>query len=38
MQQIRSTTATPVSNFNDLQIYGYDYDWKKKRLALAQGR
>ncbi len=28
---------TPVTNFNDLNIYGYDYDWKNKRLALARG-
>jgi hypothetical protein len=37
-QPIGSKTAMPVSAFNDLTIYGYDYDWKNKRLALARGR
>ena len=27
-----------MTNFNDLTIYGYDYDWKNKRLAIARGR
>ena len=38
MQPIGGTKATPVTNFNELQIYGYDYDWKNKRLATARGR
>jgi hypothetical protein len=27
-----------VTNFTDLSIYGFDYDWKNKRLALTRGR
>jgi hypothetical protein len=27
-----------MTNFTELQIMGYDYDWKNKRLALARGR
>jgi serine/threonine protein kinase/Tol biopolymer transport system component len=38
MQPIGSRTASPATNFNDLLIYGYDYDWKNKRLVLARGR
>jgi Tol biopolymer transport system component/predicted Ser/Thr protein kinase len=38
VQQIGASSATPVTNFNDLQIYSYDYDWKSKRLAIARGR
>ncbi len=38
MQPIGSTSGTLVTNFNDLRIYGFDYDWKNKRLAVARGR
>jgi Tol biopolymer transport system component/predicted Ser/Thr protein kinase len=38
MQTIGSTTITPMTGFNELTIYGYDYDWKNRRLALARGR
>jgi Tol biopolymer transport system component/predicted Ser/Thr protein kinase len=38
MQPIGTRTATPMTNFTELQIMGYDYDWKNKRLALARGR
>ncbi len=38
MQPIGSTTVTPLTNFDKFTIYGYDYDWKNKRLALARGR
>ena len=38
MQPIGGKTIMPMTNFNDLQIYGYDYDWKNKRLAVARGR
>ncbi|MDR3749499.1 MAG: protein kinase [Acidobacteriota bacterium] len=27
-----------VTNFTDLSIYGFDYDWKNKRLAITRGR
>jgi Tol biopolymer transport system component len=37
-QVIGTKVATPVTNFNDLTIYGYDYDWKNKKLAVARGR
>ncbi len=38
LQPIGAKTVTPVTNFNDLIIYSYDYDWKNKRLAAARGR
>ncbi len=38
MQAIGSTTVTPQTHFDKYTIYGYDYDWKNKRLALARGR
>jgi serine/threonine protein kinase/Tol biopolymer transport system component len=38
MQQIGGTTVTPMTNFTDLGIYGYDYDWKNKKLAVARGQ
>ena len=38
LQPIGARTVTPVTNFDDLIIYGYDYDWKNKRLAAARGR
>ena len=38
MQPIGSTTVTPQTHFDKFTIYGYDYDWKNKRLALARGR
>jgi len=38
MQPIGATTVAPITNFTGLTIYGYDYDWKNKRLALARGR
>jgi serine/threonine protein kinase/Tol biopolymer transport system component len=37
-QQVGGATVDPVTNFTDLNIYGYDYDWKNKRLALARGQ
>ena len=38
MQQVGGATVTPMTSFNDLTIYGYDYDWKNKKLALARGQ
>ena len=29
---------TLATNFDDLHLYGYDYDWKNRRLAMARGR
>ncbi len=37
-QPIGVETVMPMSNFTDLIIYGYDYDWKNKRVAIARGR
>lgn len=37
-QPIGVESVTPMTNFTDLQIYGYDYDWKNKRVAIARGR
>jgi Tol biopolymer transport system component len=38
MQPIDSRTITPLTDFHELTIYGYSYDWKNQRLALARGR
>jgi eukaryotic-like serine/threonine-protein kinase len=38
MQPVGSATITAVTNFDDLLIYGYSYDWKNKRVAVARGR
>jgi len=38
LQPIGSNTVTPQTHFDKYTIYGYDYDWKNKRLALARGR
>ncbi len=37
-QPIGVETVMPMTNFTDLLIYGYDYDWKNKRVAIARGR
>ncbi len=37
-QSISDGTVTPVTNFSDLTIYGYDFDWSRKKLAAARGR
>jgi eukaryotic-like serine/threonine-protein kinase len=37
-QTVGEKNVTPMTNFDDLLIYGYDYDWKNKRLAVARGR
>jgi hypothetical protein len=36
-QAIGGRVITPMTNFNDLTIYDYDYDWKNKKLAVARG-
>ncbi len=38
MQPIGARTVTQMTNFNDLLIYHYDYDWKNKQLAVTRGR
>ena len=37
-QTIGSNTVTLQTHFDKYTIYGYDYDWKNKRLAVARGR
>jgi eukaryotic-like serine/threonine-protein kinase len=37
-QPIGIESATTQTHFDKFTIYGYDYDWKNKRLALARGR
>ena len=37
-QSIDGGDAVPVTNFDDLVIYDYSYDWKNKRLAVTRGR
>jgi len=38
VQPVGSASASVATNFTDLVIYGFDYDWRNKRLALARGR
>jgi len=38
MQPIGTKDVTQMTGFNELSIYGYSYDWKNKRLAVARGR
>jgi eukaryotic-like serine/threonine-protein kinase len=37
-QPINTKTVMPMTSFDDLIIYSYNYDWKNKRLAVARGR
>jgi Tol biopolymer transport system component len=37
-QPIGGGTPKAVTNFTDLSIYGFDYDWKNKKLAMTRGR
>jgi serine/threonine protein kinase len=36
-QPLRGGDPVQVTNFNDLQIYGYSYDWENKKLAVTRG-
>ena len=36
-QSLSGGDPVPVTNFNDLQIYGYSYDWTNNRLAITRG-
>ena len=38
VQAIGGPTITQMTNFTDLSIYGYDYDWKNQKLAIARGQ
>jgi serine/threonine protein kinase/Tol biopolymer transport system component len=38
MQPLAGGTPTLATNFDDLFLYGYDYNWKDKRLVVARGR
>jgi serine/threonine protein kinase/Tol biopolymer transport system component len=38
MQSIGDAAVKPITNFTDLTIYGFDYDWKNNRLAVVRGR
>ncbi len=38
VQQVGGATVDPVTSFTDLTIYGFNYDWKNKKLALARGQ
>jgi eukaryotic-like serine/threonine-protein kinase len=38
VQPIGVESVSLVTNFDDLLIYGFDYDWKNKKLAVARGR
>jgi serine/threonine protein kinase/Tol biopolymer transport system component len=38
IQPIAGGAPTLATNFDDLFLYGYNYDWKNKKLAVARGR
>ena len=38
MQPIAGGPPSLVTKFDDLFLYGYDYDWKNKKLVVARGR
>ncbi len=38
VQPLAGGPPTLATNFDDLFLYGYAYDWKSKRLAVARGR
>jgi len=38
MQPIAGGPPTLVTKFDDLFLYGYDFDWKSHKLAVARGR
>jgi eukaryotic-like serine/threonine-protein kinase len=38
VQPIAGGPPTLATNFDDLFLYGYHYDWKNKKLAVARGR
>jgi len=38
MQPIAGGPSSLVTNFDDLVLYGYDFDWKNKKLVVARGR
>ena len=37
-QNIADGSISPVTDFKDLTIFGYEFDWGRKKLALARGR
>jgi serine/threonine protein kinase/Tol biopolymer transport system component len=37
-QPVGSATFTQATNFNDLLIYGYSFNWKNKKLAVVRGK
>ena len=37
-QSVDGGDPVPVTNFDDLLIYDYSYDWTNKRLAVTRGR
>ena len=38
MQPIAGGTPALATHFDDLFLYGYDYDWKNRKLVVARGR
>ena len=37
-QSVDGGDPIPVTNFDDLLIYDYSYDWNNKKLAVTRGR
>jgi serine/threonine protein kinase/Tol biopolymer transport system component len=37
-QSLGGGPPTPVTDFTELDIHGYDYDWANKRLAVTRGK
>jgi hypothetical protein len=36
-QTLTDGKLSPVTKFNELTIYGYDFNWPHKKLAVARG-
>ena len=37
-QSLSGGDPVPVTDFSDMSIYGFSYDWTNRRLAVARGR
>ena len=37
-QSVNGGSAVPVTNFKELDIHGYAYDWPSKKLAITRGK
>jgi serine/threonine protein kinase/Tol biopolymer transport system component len=37
-QSLEGGTPTPVTDFKELSVYGYSYDWSANKLAITRGK